>query len=268
VVVDRKVGEALARRVERDGRLAAAECARLLDEVVEPLSRLHERGMVHGAIDARSVFLERPASADEAPRALLLARGVARILEAGTATSAAIAAPVRAPEQIPDRSDDGPAPAIGPRTDAFALAAVLYLALTGRAPFVGRTAADTKQRILSRTFDPPSSLRRELHPSVDAFFRRAFAVDPERRFGSVREMAAVFRRVIDDPSSSDGIPQLARTQLTTLPPRPSRGRPALRIAALAAVLAAGAIAGAAWLLDGPAEVGAAEPPPFAHDAAR
>lgn len=266
VVVERRVGETLARLIERDSRLPTAECARLLDEVAAPLARLHERGMIHGAIDARSIFLERPSTADEAAPVVLLANGVARILEAGTATCAAIAAPVRAPEQLGPGADGGAAPAIGPRTDAFALAAVLYVAVTGRDPFVGRNAAETKQRILSRTFDPPSTLRRELHPSVDAFFRRAFAVDPERRFGSVREMAAVFRRVVDDPSSSAGIPQLARTQLITIPPRAPRLRPALRVAALAAVLAAGAIAGAAWLLDGPAEVGAAEPPRSALDA--
>lgn len=268
VVVERTVGESLARRIERDGRLPTAECARILDQVVEPLARMHDRGLVHGAIDARSLFLERPAMADDPPRVLLLARGVARILEAGTATCAAIGAPIRAPEQIREGIEETPASDVGPPSDAFALAAVLYLALTGRAPFVGRNAADTKQQILSRTFDPPSALRRELHPSVDAFFRRAFAVDPGRRFGSVRELAAVFCRVVDDPASSVAIPQLAPTQLTTLPPRPLRLRPAIRFAALAAVLAAGAVAGAAWLLDGSAEVGAAEPPRTALDAAR
>lgn len=238
VALPRVHGETLAERLSRDGRLPPAECAHLLATVVEGLAAIHDRGLVHGAIDAQSVFLVRPAEPGEVPRAVLIAPGLSHVVAAGSAAAATMPPSLRAPEQIEAAGEPDA------RTDLYAVAGVLYLALTGRQPFVGRTPAELQQHVLSASFDPPSKLRRSLPPPVDAFFRRAFAVDPARRFGSARELGAVFRMVVDDDTRAGSTPPPSPRAPEALPVRIGR---ALRFSAVAAVIAAIAVV-ALWQL--------------------
>lgn len=238
VALPRVHGETLAERLSRDGRLAPAECAHILSTVVDGLTAIHDRGLVHGAIDTQAVFLVRPTEPGAMPRAVLIAPGLSHLVAAGSAGAAAMPPSLRAPEQIEAAGEPDT------RTDLYALAGVLYLALTGRQPFVGRTPAELQQHVLTGSFDPPSKLRRSLPAPLDAYFRRAFAVDPARRFGSARELGAVFRMVVDDDTRTGSIPPPGPRAVEPLRARVLR---AVRFSAVAAVVAAIAVI-ALWQL--------------------
>jgi len=97
-----------------------------------------------------------------------------------TATHAVMGTPsYMAPEQAEGRARD-----VGPATDVFALGAVLYECLTGRAPFKGETAALTLEMVRTRNPVPP----RSLVPAFPATWKRSASS------ASGRSRAAVRRR--------------------------------------------------------------------------
>jgi serine/threonine protein kinase len=121
-------------------------------------------GIVHCDVSPSNVFLSR------AGEVKLGDFGVARA--AGEGRGQAVFGKVRylAPEQL--RGEP-----VGPRTDAFALGAVLHELLTGGPAFPGTDAGLVRQRILSGARRPPSADRPEVSPEVDAIVLRALSLD-------------------------------------------------------------------------------------------
>jgi serine/threonine-protein kinase len=91
------------------------------------------------------------------------------------------------------------------RCDLWALAVVAYTAVTGTLPFVAETLGALCVAISNGTFTAPTELRPDLPPALDAWFERALHRDPERRFGSARELAEAFQRAAGDPRTFTGL---------------------------------------------------------------
>lgn len=77
---------------------------------------------------------------------------------------------------------------------AYALAEALYLRLTGRPPFPPDDEMVARQQ---GRFTAPSTAAPGLPLGLDAFFARALAGDPERRFRSGAELVGAYRSVVD-----------------------------------------------------------------------
>jgi serine/threonine protein kinase len=97
-----------------------------------------------------------------------------------------------------------------PRSDIFALGAVLYEMVTRRRAFKGSTHAETLSAILHQ--DPPamSADGVAVPPAIERVVRRCLEKDPEERFQSARDVAAP-----RGPSSPGSVPSCGA----------SRGRP-------------------------------------------
>ncbi len=84
--------------------------------------------------------------------------------------------------------------AVDPRADVYALGAMLYEVLTGRAPVGGDSAQEIIDRVLA---GPPEPLRR-VAPGVpadlDAIVGKAMARTPSDRYATARELAADLKR--------------------------------------------------------------------------
>jgi serine/threonine protein kinase len=88
-----------------------------------------------------------------------------------------------APEQI--RGE-----AITPRTDLFALGAVLFELLTDQKAFPGASVDEVGQRILRGELRAPSEVRPEVPFELDALTLRCLAARPEERWESAAAFAA------------------------------------------------------------------------------
>jgi serine/threonine-protein kinase len=196
-------GESLAARLERDSRLRPPVAARYLAQICKALRVAHELGIVHRDIKPGNIFL---AMKDGEEMVKVLDFGIAKTSSPGGARPDTVTGLIfgsthyMSPEQIrsPRRVDH--------RSDLWSVGVVLYHLLTGRLPFVGDDPGDVLVRVCTDDCPPPSSSAPELSPAIDAFFERALARDPARRFQSATELAEAFDAVALDPPGPPPLP--------------------------------------------------------------
>jgi len=106
-----------------------------------------------------------------------------------------------APEQLEGR-------AIDRRTDVFCLGIALWECLTGARLFDADSDAATIDAVRSRRIDPPSALRPDVPPELDAIAMRALARDPARRFKTAHDVSEELDRFligVDDRPTSKSV---------------------------------------------------------------
>ena len=78
---------------------------------------------------------------------------------------------------------------VSQRSDVFSAAVVLWETLTGRRLFDAVNEGAILNLLLNARLSPPSSVRPEVSPALDAVVMCGLARDPDDRFGSAAEMA-------------------------------------------------------------------------------
>ncbi|CAN5921545.1 hypothetical protein BH23ACT10_BH23ACT10_32900 [soil metagenome] len=165
--------------------LEIPDVLRLGGQLAEALDTVHDHGIVHGTVGLPTVWIKRRPGSRVPPSAALTAFGsshlLAPILTSLEDAEAAVDVLFIAPEQL--RGEPA-----GPAADQYALAGVLFTALTGTTPFRGDTNNDLFGAHLFS--DPPrlSATRDDLDPSWDDLFARALSKEPDERFENCRTM--------------------------------------------------------------------------------
>ncbi len=172
-------GEPLRAKLDREGPLDVAEAVRIVREVADALEYAHAEGIVHRDLKPENILMSRG-------HALLADFGIARAADADdrtllTQAGTSLGTPTyMSPELISGEGD------VGPPSDVYALACILFELLTGTPPFTGPTV----QAILVKRFttDPPRarSLRPDVPPALDDAIDRALERDAARRTASAQ----------------------------------------------------------------------------------
>ncbi|HET7540338.1 MAG TPA: protein kinase [Polyangiaceae bacterium] len=205
-------GESLADRLNRVGRLAPIELARVITQVARAVSRAHECGIVHRDLKPDNIFLVRN---DDEEMAKVLDFGIAKSLSSpglhsvtrtdgldvkpgsvgATQTGAVMGTPYyMSPEQI--SSSKG----VDFRSDLWALGVIGFECMTGRRPFEADTLGGLVLEICVGHRLLPSTIA-AVPPGFDAWYERATAREPGARFGSARELSDALRAVCGMTSS-------------------------------------------------------------------
>jgi tetratricopeptide (TPR) repeat protein len=225
LVMEYVPGKTLRDRISRRP-LPETEVIDLAIQLADGLSAAQERSLVHRDLKPENIRLTLDG------RAKILDFGLAKLIRPSTdfTTESEISVvagtlPYMSPEQILGGVVDQ-------RTDLFSLGVVLYEMTTGQRPLANRESSHWIAAILHTPPVPPRKMNPSISPVLDRIILRCLEKDPEKRYQSARELASDLRRI--------AMANLSTQEL--LPARSRRGS-AIRIAALAFLLAALLIAG-------------------------
>jgi serine/threonine-protein kinase len=190
IVMEVLEGESLADRLERTGWLSLEQCVRVVVQTASALSKAHKSGIVHRDIKPENIFLM---STDEGLFVKLLDFGIAKHGSVPVRSSLTIPGMIIGTAEYMSREQVVSAREVDHHADLWALSVTAYEVLTGDVPFTGETIGAIYASVVRGEYLPPSALRKGCERSVDPFFERAFASEPQERYASARELAVAFR---------------------------------------------------------------------------
>ena len=84
-----------------------------------------------------------------------------------------------------------------PKSDMYALGVVLYQLLVGRMPFQAENVPTLIDNIRNEPVAPPSPLREEIPPALDALIVRVLAKNPDHRYASWEDLSVALSNVLE-----------------------------------------------------------------------
>ena len=186
-------GENLAQRIKRQKRMTPQDTFRVISHICRAISRAHEAGIVHRDLKPENVFLVQN---EDEEIAKVLDFGVAKVerhaLSEGTRTrtGSILGTPFyMSPEQAQgNRTVDS-------RSDLWAIGVIAFECLTGKRPFYSDGLGDLVLAICVRDIPLPSSIA-SVPIGFDAWWNRAVARDPEKRFQTAKELTEALREAL------------------------------------------------------------------------
>jgi hypothetical protein len=177
------------------------EAARLTEALA--IHHAHEKGIVHRDLKPSNVLLQRTNDerTDDQDLGTGSSFGTPKITDFGlvkrlhggadlTQTGHIVGTlGYMAPEQAAGRSKE-----VGPAADVYALGAILYECLTGRAVFQGDGDLEVLQQIVNAEPAPPSRLRPELPRDLEVICLHCLRKQPNQRYASALALAEDLRR--------------------------------------------------------------------------
>ena len=172
-----------------NGPLTLEEAGIILEQVASALQFTHDNGIIHRDIKASNILL-----GSDGP-VYLADFGLARALEGdGDITQSGDL--FGTPEYMAPELSEGPATA---SSDIYALGVLLYEMVTGRTPFIGKTAIATYWKHIHEEPMPPSRLNPALSRTAEHVILRALEKNPRLRFQSAQALAEAYLRSIETP---------------------------------------------------------------------
>jgi hypothetical protein len=179
-------GEDLRSRLS-GGPLSLADSVAVVAGAAGALGAVHARGVVHRDVTPRNLWL----SGGAVDRVRILDFGIARVdhTEHPTVTGVALGTPsYMSPEQARGAAD------VDARTDVFALGAILFECLTGRAAFAGESPLAVITKVLIGDVPPVRSARPEVPEALGAVVAAMLSKEPA---GRPRDGEAVARALLE-----------------------------------------------------------------------
>ena len=181
-------GETLRDRINREKQLPVDEAVKIGTAVANALDHAHRNEVIHRDIKPANILMQdgEPVVADFGIALAVGAAGGSRLTETGLSLGTPF---YMSPEQATgDRM-------VGPQSDTYALACVLYEMLTGDPPYVGSTAQAVLGKIIAGSVSAPTELRPSIPTNVTPPYVARWRKLPADRFTTAQE----FAKALGDP---------------------------------------------------------------------
>jgi serine/threonine protein kinase len=182
-------GADLAWVIASQGALSVARALDLTVQLCEALSAVHAAGIVHRDLKPENLFLVQ--RGQQADFLKILDFGICKFHDRDpttprlTETGVAIGTPhFMAPEQIEASAT------LDHRADLYAVGAIMFFMLTGRAPFDAASVLGLFNRICRDLPPDLASERGDISPALAAIVTRALAKRPQDRFADAAQLQA------------------------------------------------------------------------------
>ena len=218
IVMEYVEGRSLADILRADGPMPADRAADIAVDVAAALDAAHRQGMVHMDVKPGNVLITEEGQvklADFGIAKALIGNGETDLTsEDGTVMGTAT---YLSPEQAQGHK-------VGPRSDVYSLAVVLYEMLSGSPPFVGDSPAEIARKHVQQKPVPPRESGRDIAESLQAITLKALAKDPGKRYPTVRDFAADLKRYLGGAHSLGSAKKAAAPVVAPPVVRPVTGR--------------------------------------------
>jgi serine/threonine protein kinase len=170
------------------GKIPIAAALSVMTVVADAVHYAHTKGIVHRDLKPGNIMIDRTR------RPVVMDFGIAKFVGKSTSLTqqgVVVGTPAyMAPEQAGEGTDP-----VGPRSDVYALGAILYTALTGRLPFEEETPLRTILKVISPEM-PPSvrSLRPRVPAHLDSICMKCLAKRAADRYPTAQALAEELRR--------------------------------------------------------------------------
>ena len=178
-------GESLDKK-SKDYLANPRHAAELVAKMAGAIRHAHQRGILHRDLKPANILI------DSEGQPHVTDFGLSKRVEGDselTRSGAILGTPAyMAPEQA-----SGKRGAVTTSTDVYGLGAVLYVLLTGRAPFGGDSVIDTLEQVRERPPEPPRKRNSRVPRDLEVICLKCLEKDPSRRYASAEALAEDFR---------------------------------------------------------------------------
>jgi len=230
IVMELLEGEDLSKYVLSQGRLGLREVATIITQICRALARAHAKGLIHRDVKPANVYLCDVGAPERFVK--LLDFGVAKVIggdpSTATKSGAVTGTPVyMAPEQLLGSRE------LDHRADLWSVAVVAYELIAGRRPFPEETAAAIALRLhtrgMPRASEGINDLSEKSAATLDAWFDKAWAIDPKNRFDSATALAEEFEALVRILYEEQGVESTRRFFLPIPPLARRDSRPEITL---------------------------------------
>jgi WD40 repeat protein len=200
-------GKPLSAFIDAAKPLPLRQAAAVVRKLALALAEAHQKGVIHRDLKPANVMI------NQRKEPVIMDFGLARQETEDESRLTAFGALLGTPSYMAPEQVQGDPAGIGPACDIYSLGVILYQLLTGQLPFQGPVTAVLGQVLVVEP-PPPSTLRANLDPRLEAICLKAMAKKVANRYASMAELAAALADYLraGDPmatAAASGAPSLA-----------------------------------------------------------
>ena len=177
IVMEFVRGSDLKTAIKERGAINQRKVAEIGSQVCQALSVAHKQDIIHRDVKPQNIMVQPDGNVK------VMDFGIARAKNSTMDKTASVLGTAHyiSPEQAQGKD-------LTPASDLYSLGVVMYEAATGKLPFDGPDAVSVAMKQVQETPVPPSEIKPDIDPGLEAIIMKAMSKNPSERFSTAMEM--------------------------------------------------------------------------------